>query len=193
MKQKIMNLHLFDGDQGGDGGQGGTGGGDGTKGNTGGTFTYEQLDEIATSRAERAGRAALKNYFQQKGMSEEEADTAFAQYKEQKQKNQPNISAVERERDEARKELEQLKNQAVLRGKGVSEDNLEFVMFKVSKMVDDKTDFAKAADKYLKENPKYAGTASSYRVSASTATGEKGDGGNLNSSINNAIRNAIRR
>ncbi len=49
-------------------------------------------------------------------------------------------------------------------GKGVKTDDLDYVTFKVSKMVNDKTTFEKAAEKYLKENPKYTGSGT-YRVS----------------------------
>ncbi len=59
MKYKaIMNLHIFD--EGGDGGNGGSGnqngnGGTGSSGQAGSTgYTFEQAEEIANSRAERA-------------------------------------------------------------------------------------------------------------------------------------------
>lgn len=40
-----------------------------------------ELDRIAGKRSEHASRAALKSYFQQQGMSPEEAEEAFASYK----------------------------------------------------------------------------------------------------------------
>jgi hypothetical protein len=58
-------------------------------------------------------------------------------------------------------------------------------------MVDDKTDFKKAADKFLKDHPRYAGT--SYRVSTSTPSGSNGNSDSQHASINDAIRNAARR
>lgn len=193
MKMRIMNMHLFeDGGQGGNGGQTSSGSGNGTQGNAGGTFTYEQLDEIARSRSERAERSAVTNYLQQQGLSEEEARTAFSQYKQQKEKNKPNVSAIEQERDDYKNQLEQMKNERTLTSKGVKEEDLDYVMFKVNKLVDDKIDFQKAAEKFLKENPRFAG-AGTYRVSTSTNTSEPGTGGNTNSSINDAIRAAVRR
>lgn len=186
-------MHLFeDGGQGGNGGQTSSGSGNGTQGNAGGTFTYEQLDEIARSRSERAERSAVTNYLQQQGLSEEEARTAFSQYKQQKEKNKPNVSAIEQERDDYKNQLEQMKNERTLTSKGVKEEDLDYVMFKVNKLVDDKIDFQKAAEKFLKENPRFAG-AGTYRVSTSTNTSEPGTGGNTNSSINDAIRAAVRR
>lgn len=200
MFNKMMDLHLFEeggtpGAQGGQAGNGGQGssGGNGSQGNAGGTtYTYQQAEEIATARAQRAEQAALKSFFQQQGMSETEVTAALQKFKEDREKNKPNLSAIEQERDNALKELEQVKNEKVLSGKGVKAEDMDYVMFKVSKLVDDKTDFTKAAEKFLKENPKYTG-AGTYRVSASTSTGDKGASDNVNSSINAAIRAAIRR
>lgn len=195
LKNRIMDLRLFDeGVQGGNGGQGSSGSnGNGTQGNAGGTtYTYQQAEEIATARAQRAEQAALKSFFQQQGMSDAEVQQAIADYKTNKEKNKPNLSEIEKERDTYKSEAEQLKNEKVLSAKGVKSEDLDYVMFKVSRLVDDKTDFTKAAEKFLKENPRFTGTGS-YRVSTSASTGEKGSGDNLNSSINNAIRLAARR
>lgn len=187
--KRIMNLHIFE--EGAAGGQEGAGAGDGgQKGSAG--YTHEQLEEIANARAQRAERTALADFFRKQGMTEAEITTAINDFKANREKNKPNISEVERERDEARKELSQMKNEKILTGKGVRAEDLDYVMFKVSKLVDDKTDFAKAAEKFLKDNPKYMG-AGVYRVSGSTGTEENGAGGNTNSSINNAIRMAARR
>lgn len=207
MKKRNMILTIFDeGGQQGNGSQGnsgnngaqnsngGNGGGTGAGGGGNGTFTYSQLDEIATSRADRASKAALKNFFQTKGLSEAEAETAINNYMEEKKKQAPDVSKIEQERDAARKELNELKNTSFLRDKGVRADDLDYVMFKVGQLVDDKTDFTKAAEKFLKENPRYAGGGSTYRVSTSTQNGDTGSSGNKNTSINDAIRNgAFRR
>lgn len=188
----IMNLHLFDeGDNGGNGGQNNAGSGNGGQNNAGGTFTYEQLDEIATSRADRASKAALKSYFQQQGLSEQEAAAAIEQYKKDKAARQPDASAIEKERDQYKAQLEERDNRDYLRDKNVKADDLDYVMFKAKQLVDDKTDFKKAADKFLKENPRYAGGG--YKVSTSTSSGSEGSGESKNASINDAIRNAARR
>lgn len=68
--KKIMYLQLFeDGGGAGSGNQGGNAGdGNGNQGSTGGgTYSYEQAEEIATARAQRAEQAALRSYFQQQG------------------------------------------------------------------------------------------------------------------------------
>lgn len=196
LKNRIMNLRLFEGGgQGGNGDQGNSGNnGNGDQGNAGGTtYTYQQAEEIATARAQRAEQAALKSFFQQQGMSEDEVNAALRKFKEDREKNKPNLSVIEQERDTYKQQVEQMNNEKVLSGKGVKADDLDYVMFKVGKLVDEKTDFTKAAEKFLKENPRFTSSGGTYRVSASTGTDTNGSGGNLNSSINDAIRNAARR
>ena len=192
MKYKyIMNLHLFDGEGDGNGSQNNAGSGNGGHGNTGGSFTYEQLDEIATSRADRASKAALKSYFQQQGLSEQEAAAAIDRYKKDKASRQPDTAAIEKERDLYKAKLEERDRKDYLRDKNVKTEDLDYVLFKVGRMVDDKTDFNKAADRFLKENPKYAGGG--YRVSTSSSSGSQGSSESKHASINDAIRNAARR
>ena len=58
--KKIMNLHIFD--EGASGAEGASGNAGGKSGNNNGGsagYTFEQAEEIATSRAEKATRAAL--------------------------------------------------------------------------------------------------------------------------------------
>ena len=196
MKNKIMYLHIFD--EGGDGGNNGSGnqggnagaGNGGQKGSAG--YTFEQAEEIANSRAEKATRVALADFYRKQGLSESEITTAIADFKAKQKAQKPDIDAITKERDTARQELQQLKNEKVLSGKGVKTEDMDYVMFKVNKLVDDKTDFAKAADKFLKENPRYTGKGT-YRVSSSTSSGDQNTGNGTNASINDAIRAAMRR
>ena len=191
MKNKRMYLQLFeDGGGAGSGGQGGNAGngGGGHAGNTGATYSYEQAEEIASARANKAERTALANYFRSQGMTEDEVTAAIKDFKEKKQANQPNISQIEKERDDYKKQAEQMQNEKVLTGRGVKADDLDYVMFKVNQMVDDKTDFKKAAEKFLKENPRFTG--STYRVSTGTQTRGNDSGGSGNDFINAAIRRA---
>ena len=196
MKNKIMNLHIFD--EGGDGGKGNTAGQNGNSGNGNGSqsgnagYTFEQAEEIANNRAEKASRAALASFYRQQGLSEEQITTAIADFKAKQKAQQPDVDTITRERDAAQKELQELKNEKILTGKGVKADDLDYVMFKVSKLVDDKTDFTKAAEKFLKENPKYTG-AGTYRVSTSTGSDNQDTGGSVNMNINDRIRAAARR
>ena len=98
--RKRINLQLF-----ADGGEGGAatstttsttaGNGNGSQ-NAGSTatYTFEQAEAIAAARAQRAEAAALKSYFEQHGLSEDEVKRAMEDYKTNKEKNKPNISAV---------------------------------------------------------------------------------------------------
>lgn len=207
MRKRIF-LQLFE-DGAGSGSTGGQGGGTGTgngsqNGNAGsasgahgtGTYTYEQAEGIASARANKAERAALVNYFRSQGMTEDEVTQAIRDFKEQKAKRQPNAEQMQHDLDEALKENARMKNEKILAEKGVKSEDLDYVMFKVEKMVDDKTDFKKAAEKYLKENPRFAvggrGTGT-YRVSTGAQASGNGGEGNPNDSINAAIRRAAGR
>lgn len=190
-KHLFMNLRIFDSGEssGGQGGSAGNGGGG--QGSAG--YTYEQVEEIANARAGRAERAAMADFFRKQGMTEEEVTEAINKHKAEQLANKPDVTGIAKERDDARKELEELKNTNLLRDMGVRPDDLDYVAFKVRKLVDDKTDFAKAAEKFLKENPRYTARGG-YRVTTSAATGDQSDGGNnANGSINDAIRRAMRR
>ena len=199
---KRMYLQLFeDGTGAGSGGQGGNAGaGNGGQGSAGGSsgshgngaYTYEQLEEIASARAEKSERAALANFFRSQGMTEAEVTQAISAFKTQRAANQPNATKLQQNLDDANKKIQQMENEKVLTGKGVKSEDLDYVMFKVSKLVDDKTTFEKAAEKYLKENPRYMG-GSTYRVSTSTGSESNGSGGSMNASINDRIRAAARR
>lgn len=195
-----MYLQLFeDGVGASSGSQGGNNAGNGNsnQNNTGtagnqATFSYAQAEEIARARADRAERSALKSYFQQQGMSEDQVAQAIADYKAQQKKNQPDVTQMQQELADARNEVQQMKNEKFLSSKGVKSDDLDYVLYKISKMVDEKTNFEKAAEKYLKENPRFT-TGSGYRISTSTGNTSEGSGGNINASINDAIRSAARR
>nr|WP_317380254.1 hypothetical protein [uncultured Faecalimonas sp.] len=200
-----MNLQLFD-DNAGAGSvsaQGGSAGnGSGEQNSTGsaamthgaGTYTYEQLEEIANARVERSERTALANFFRSQGMTEEEVTQAISDFKTQRAANRPNAEQLQQERDDALKEVAQMKNEKVLTSKGVKSEDLDYVMFKVSKLLDDKTDFEKATDKFLKENPRFVEKSSgTYRVSTGSQSGGAGGKENSNDFINAAIRKAAGR
>lgn len=93
-----------------------------------------------------------------------------------------------RERDDARRELEQYKNDAFLKEKGVSEQYRGYVSFEAAKLVDDKTDFQQAAEKFLNSNPVYAGRG--FRV-VSTGTANLGNGNGNSLTGDAGIREAM--
>ena len=144
MKRKFFDLQLFDdgGQSGAGSGQGGTAGtGDGGQaasagGNgAGGSYSFQQAEEIANARAQRAEKAALASYFKQQGLSEDEVTRAIAAYKAQQAASKPNVDTITRERDDALKELAALKNSSTLRAKGVREEDIDYVMFKVNALM----------------------------------------------------------
>lgn len=204
MRKKYFDLQIFT-DGGGDGaGNGGTGDGTGSAGNgnvsrgnaggTGGgaTYSYEQAEQIAEARADRATKAALADYFKQQGMSAGEVTAAIADYRTKKAANQPNVAELEKRLNEANAKVTEMENTDYLRGKGVKPDDLDYVLFKVGKQVDDKTDFKKAADTFLKENPRFTGHG--YKVvSTGKPDGGSGTGQTTHDSINASIRSAFGR
>lgn len=196
MKYK-MNLQLFEdgAGAGSDGGQGNNAGnGNGSQGNAGGqaTFSFEQAEEIANARAHRAEQSALRSYFQQQGMTEEQVRQALNDYRERQKANQPDMAKLQRERDDALAKMAQMENEKLLTAKGVRSEDMDYVVFKVSQMVDDKTTFEKAAEKYLKENPKFTGKP--YKVmSTGVQSQNNGGAGNKHDDINAAIRRAAGR
>ena len=198
MKKRKFDLQLFT--DGGEGGADTTGAGAGTAGNGNGSqnnaggasYSYEQAEEIANARADRAEKAALASYFKQQGMTEDEVTAALADFKAKKAAQQPNVSKVEQERDAALAKVAEMENTNYLRDKGVKPDDLDYVLFKVSKQVNDKTDFKKAADAFLKENPRFAGQGMKV-VSTGKPDGGLGTGQTVNDSINASIRSAFGR
>ncbi len=192
-----MNLQLFEdgAGTGSNGSQGdGTGNGNGSQGNAGGqaTFSFEQAEEIANARAHRAEQSALRSYFQQQGMTEEQVRQALNEYRERQKANQPNTAQLQQERDEALAKVAQMENEKLLTSKGVRTEDLDYVVFKVSQMVDDKTTFEKAAEKYLKENPRFTGKP--YKVmSTGVPSQNNGGSGGKHDDINAAIRRAAGR
>lgn len=202
MIKKLIDLQLFT-----DGGEGNTntptltGQGNSNQHNAGqgsnhqnnirqGIYSFEQAEQIAEARADRATKAALSDYFKQQGMTEQEITTALADFKAKKAAAQPNITALEKQRDEALTKLTELENINYLRDKGVKAEDLDYVLFKVNKQVDDKTDFKKATETFLKDNPRFIGQG--YKVvSTGKADGGSGTTQNPHESINAALRSAF--
>lgn len=92
-----------------------------------------------------------------------------------------------RERDEARRELEEYKNNAFLKEKGVKVDDLDYVTFKASQLMDDRTDFRQAAEKFLKENPRFTGMGFRVVSTGMPDSGPNGSGGASDAEIRKAM------
>lgn len=59
-----------------------------------GTYSQAQLERIVSEREQRAGNAALKSFFRQQGMSEEEVSEAVAQYKQARRDSQSDVDVL---------------------------------------------------------------------------------------------------
>lgn len=192
--RKLINLQRYDGGNGGGegGSAGGTNGGTGGAGGNGATYSYEQAEEIANARAARAEQAALKSYFQQQGMTQEQINQAISDFKEKQNANKPDITKIQQQLDAANKKNAEYENEKILTAKGVKQEDLDYVAFKVAKMVTDKKDFKTAAEEFLKENPRFTGQT--YRMSTGSSAGNANTTGDSpNEVMNNLIRNAFRR
>lgn len=173
------------------GDEGGTPGGT-EKGGTG--MNFAQIEEFANARAERATKAALKDYFSKQGMSEDEVNSAIEAYKAQRKAAAPDINKIAKERDEARAEVTRMKNHGLMRDEGIKPAFLDFIHFEVSKHVTDKKDFKTALKEYLKEHPEYTGdnqTKSGYRVKTGAGSTKQGETGGKNADVNDTLRRAF--
>lgn len=74
-------------------------------GNGGFSFDYDKLAQIITGRTSSAEDAALKGYFKQQGLSQQEVESAIAQYKQQKAANTPDVGAMQTKLDAAQHQL----------------------------------------------------------------------------------------
>lgn len=140
-----------------------------------GGYSYAQAEEIASARAQKAERAALASYFKQQGLDEAQVTDAIAAYKAAQKAKAPDVDAITKERDAAVAKVAAYEQKEALAKKGVKAEFAEFVAFKALELMktDEKLDtFEKAAEKYLKDNPHYAGGAvggkQPYRVKTST-------------------------
>ena len=201
-RNTVFNLQLFaDGGEAGASNGGANNAGNGANGgaenkstggnNNGGSYSFEQAEQIANARAEHASRAALAKYFEGQGMTQDEVTAAINDFKAKKAAAAPNVAAITKERDEALAKVAEMEHTALLRDKGVKADDLDYVLFKVNALVDDKTDFKKAAEAFLKDNPRFTGQG--YKVSTGVKDGGTGASQNANDIINNSIRGAFGR
>lgn len=67
------------------------------------TYTQEQLDSMVQAREQRATNSALKSFFAQQGMTEDEINQAINTYKTNREKNKPDVSAIQAQLEQSRK------------------------------------------------------------------------------------------
>lgn len=110
-----MKLQLFaDGSGSAGSGSGNAGDGSGTTGTAGGTngqtppaIDYAKIQQMLDGTLKAKEDTALKAYFKQQGLTEEEVNQAIAAFKQQKAQNQPNVSALQGQLTDAQTQLSQ--------------------------------------------------------------------------------------
>lgn len=151
---------------------------------------YEKLAQIVAGKQSVTEDSVLRGYFKQQGLSKEDADKAIAEFKDRQKQNDPAVKVTE-----LQKKVDQYEQEKLLAKKNVRQEDYDYVIFKASRMVDDKTTFEKAVDKFLKENPRFT-SAGGYRVDTSVSGGSAGPGTHgetKNEAVNQAIRSVFRR
>lgn len=131
-----MNLQLFA--EGGEGGNGDQNTGDqqqqqaGQQQNQTGGIDYDKIQSMLETATAKKENAVLKSYFQQQGMTEEEAKQAMETFKANKQQNQPDVSAIQTQLQQAQALASQaeIEKQATLEaiGLGIDVKTLPYVL-----------------------------------------------------------------
>ena len=146
------------------------------------TFTQADVDKMIQTRLDRERR---------KYPSEEEI-TAYRTWKDSQQTEQERQAKQAKERADSKAaltasqaEVEQLRRDKYVLSKGLAGEDAEFIAFKASKMVNDKTTFEQAVDE-LTANRKKA----TFDWTAPAGGGTKET--NMNSTMNALIRGALK-
>lgn len=146
------------------------------------TFTQEEVDAMIGKRLAKA----------MKGIPSEEELSAYRTWKDSQQTEQDRQAKRDKELADsktaliaAQSELEQLKREKYVLGKGLTGENAEFIAFKAAKLVDDKTTFEQAVDQLTENRQKVT-----FDWTAQAGGGSKEE--TENATMNNLIRGAIK-
>ena len=146
------------------------------------TFTQEEVDAIINKRI-----AKLKQ-----GQPSAEERAAFREYQKQHapKDDATKLKDMTSERDSAQTELEMARRENYLLKQGISADDVDFYVYKITKSMGDDEDFEEAAKKYLKEHKQRPGI----RVDMGGRLNNGANGGKPNASqtMNDLIRKAMR-
>lgn len=148
------------------------------------TFTQAEVDTLIGKRLAKA----------MKGMPDEAELTAFRAWKESQQTKKDRWDDLTKERDTAKSqltaaqtELEQLKREKILLGKGVPAEDVDYYSFKIGKLVTDEKTFEQAAGEFFKEN-----SPGKVRVDMTAKLGGGGSERTANEQMNALIRGALK-
>ncbi len=195
MKKLKMNLQLFADPAGGQPGEGGQQGGDpqgagnqGNQGNQPPAVDYERIQQMLTGTLAAKEETALKAYFKQQGLSQQEVEQAIATFKAEKAKNQPDVGAMQTQLTQAQATAQQaqIESAATLAAValGISANTIPYVL----KMADlsqavgqdgkiNKETITNALKKVLEDVPALkpqAGATGFFQVGASGGSGQPG-------------------
>lgn len=197
MKKLKMNLQLFADPAGGQQGEGGQQGsnqqgagnqGSGSQGNQVPAIDYDRIQQMLTGTLAAKEDTALKAYFKQQGLSQQEAEQAIATFKAEKAKNQPDVGAMQTQLTQAQATAQQaqIESAATLAAValGISANTIPYVL----KMADlsqavgqdgkvNKDTITNALKKVLEDVPALkpqAGATGFFQVGASGSSGQQG-------------------
>lgn len=146
------------------------------------TFTQEEVDALIGRRLAKA----------MKGMPSEDELKAYNTWKESQQteaqrqaQRDKDLADSKKALTDAQNELETLKREKYVFGKGLSGEEAEYITYKALKMVDDKTTFEKAVDTLTANRQKAT-------FDWSAPTGNNGEKPNMNAAMNALIRGAMK-
>lgn len=146
------------------------------------TFTQEEVDAMIGKRLAKA----------MKGIPSEEEITAYRTWKDSQQTEQERQAKQAKDLADSKAaltasqaEVEQLKRDKYVLGKGLAGEDAEFIAFKAIKMVDDKTTFEQAVDKLTENRQKVK-----FDWTAPAGGGEKKT--DINAAMNDLIRGAMK-
>ena len=109
------------------------------------TFTQKELDSIVETRLAKA----------KKGIPSKEELDAFNSWKEAQKTEQEKREEKDKENAKILEERNNYKKENLLLRKGVNAEDIDYVIYKVSKL---EGEFADNLNDFLKNNPKYLGT-----------------------------------
>lgn len=125
------------------------------------TYTQADLDKIVNERSERAGSAALSSYYQQNGMTPEEAKQAVEKFKTDKaakaEADKGNLTAMQKKAEEADaraekatadafNDLVEAKTETIAVSLGIDPAKLPYIRLDFSKVGKDERGKPKAED-----------------------------------------------
>lgn len=95
-----------------------------TQSQQGFSFDYEKLAQIISGRTSTAEDSALKGYFKQQGLSQQEVEQAIASFKKQKAASTPDVSAMQAQLTEAQEQAKkaQIESAATAQAVGLGID-----------------------------------------------------------------------